>query len=110
MTAPLRRKLRDCRKIGGVSARGHSVRLFWVGWRVAWIIRLVKIGTEGEGACTDVMQINRPDDLGDIADLGLTLAKRSGCWPTSNRRWSPRKPGTTPLDARIAHAAAAFAG
>jgi hypothetical protein len=65
----------DCRKIGGVSARGHFARLFWVGWRVAWIIRLVKIGTEGEGSCTDVMEINRPDDLGDLADLGLTLAE-----------------------------------
>ena len=66
---------RDCRKIGGVSAREHVARLFWVGWRVAWIVRLVKIGTEGEGSCTDVMEINRPDDLGDIADLGLTLAE-----------------------------------
>jgi hypothetical protein len=65
----------DCRKIGGVSATGHFTRLFWVGWRVAWIVRLVKIGTEGEGPCTDVMEINRPDDLGDIADLGLTLAE-----------------------------------
>jgi hypothetical protein len=36
---------------------------------------LVKIGTEGEGSCTDVMEINRPDDLGDLADLGLTLAE-----------------------------------
>ena len=42
---------------------------------MAWIVRLVKIGTEGEGSCTDVMEINRPDDLGDIADLGLTLAE-----------------------------------
>jgi hypothetical protein len=72
---PAGRYLRDCRKIGGVSATGHFTRLFWVGWRVAWIVRLVKIGTEGEGPCTDVMEINRPDDLGDIADLGLTLAE-----------------------------------
>ena len=42
---------------------------------MAWILRLVKIGTEGDGHCTDVMEINRPDDLGDIADLGLTLAE-----------------------------------
>jgi hypothetical protein len=40
---------------------------------VAWIIRLVKIGAEGEGRTVDVMEINRPDDLGNIADLGLTL-------------------------------------
>jgi transposase len=39
---------------------------------------LVKIGAEGEGRALDVMEINRPDDLGDIADLGMRLeeAKR----------------------------------
>jgi hypothetical protein len=41
---------------------------------VAWIVRVVKSGAEGEGQCTDVMEIVRPADLGDIADLGLTLA------------------------------------
>ena len=44
------------------------------GGRVAWILRLVKTGAEGEGHCTDVMEIIRPADLSDIADLGLTLA------------------------------------
>ncbi len=39
------------------------------------MLRLVKTGAEGEGACTDVMEIDRPDDLGDIANLGLTLAE-----------------------------------
>jgi len=39
------------------------------------MLRLVKIGVEGEGPCTDVRQVNRPDDLHDIADLGLTLAE-----------------------------------
>jgi hypothetical protein len=42
---------------------------------VAWIVRLVQIGAEGEGQATDVIEIDRPDDLGDIADLGLTLAE-----------------------------------
>jgi hypothetical protein len=42
---------------------------------VAWMLRLVKIGVEGEGPCTDIMEISRPDDLRDIADLGLTLAE-----------------------------------
>jgi hypothetical protein len=41
---------------------------------VAWIVRVVKIGAEGEGQCTDVMEIIRPGDLSDIADLGLALA------------------------------------
>ena len=43
--------------------------------RVAWILRLVKIGADGENQSADVMTINRPDDLGDIATLGLTLAE-----------------------------------
>ena len=43
--------------------------------RVAWILRLVKIGADGENQSADVMTINRPDDLGDIATPGLTLAE-----------------------------------
>jgi len=35
------------------------------------MLRLVKIGVEGEGPCTDIMEIRRPDDLVDIANLGL---------------------------------------
>jgi hypothetical protein len=44
---------------------------------VSWILRLVKTGAEGEreGEATDVMEINRPDDLRDIATLGLTLSE-----------------------------------
>jgi len=36
---------------------------------------VVKTGAEGEEACTDVVRINRPDDLRAIANLGLTLAE-----------------------------------
>jgi len=39
------------------------------------MVRLVKIGAEGEGPCADIMEIRRPDDLVDIANLGLTLAE-----------------------------------
>ncbi len=39
------------------------------------MLRLVKIGVEGEGPCTDIMEITRPDDLVDIANLGLTLSE-----------------------------------
>ena len=42
---------------------------------MAWVLRLVEIGAEGERLCADVMEISRPDSLIDIADLGLTLAK-----------------------------------
>jgi hypothetical protein len=40
-----------------------------------WALRLVETGVEGEARCTDIMEIIRPDDLEDIADLGLTLAE-----------------------------------
>ena len=42
---------------------------------MAWIVRLVSIGAEGEEHSTDVLQIARPDDLADLASLGLTLAE-----------------------------------
>jgi hypothetical protein len=40
---------------------------------VAWIVRLVQIGADGEEPFADVMTIDRPDDLDDIANLGLTV-------------------------------------
>jgi hypothetical protein len=40
---------------------------------VAWVLRLVEIGAEGEGRCVDLMEISRPDTLADLASLGLTL-------------------------------------
>jgi hypothetical protein len=42
---------------------------------VAWIVRVVKAGAEGEKQSIDVVTINRPDDLVEIAHLGLTLAE-----------------------------------
>ncbi len=39
------------------------------------MLRLMEIGVEGEGPCTDILEINRPDDLVDIANLGLTLSE-----------------------------------
>ena len=39
------------------------------------MLRLVETGAEGEGPCTDVMEIHRSGDLADIASLGLTLAE-----------------------------------
>jgi hypothetical protein len=66
----------DCRKIWGARAKGAFSRfVLTLGERVAWIVRLVKIGAEADGQALDVMEINRPDDLADIADLGLTLSE-----------------------------------
>jgi hypothetical protein len=42
---------------------------------VAWIVKLVSVGAAGEEHSTEVMQITRPDDLTDLASLGLTLAE-----------------------------------
>jgi hypothetical protein len=40
---------------------------------MAWVLRLVETGADGEGRSIDVLEISRPDTLHDIADLGLTL-------------------------------------
>jgi hypothetical protein len=42
---------------------------------VIWILSLVKTGAAGEVHAKDVMRIDRPDDLGDIANLGLPLSE-----------------------------------
>jgi hypothetical protein len=52
----------------------HLFSELWDG-RVAWIVRVVKTGAEGEGPRTDVMEINWPDSLDNIADLDVTLVK-----------------------------------
>src|SRR3954452_8791683 len=42
---------------------------------VAWIVKLVSIGAAGAERSTEVMRIARPDDLTDLATLGLTMAE-----------------------------------
>lgn len=42
---------------------------------MAWIVRLVQIGADGEERRADVVNVDRSDDLTDIANLGLTLAE-----------------------------------
>ena len=42
---------------------------------MAWIVRLVSIGAEGEEHSTDVMRIAKPDTLSDLGTLGLSLAE-----------------------------------
>src|SRR5215208_6098489 len=66
----------DRREIGGGTAvRYFRTRSLTEGGCVAWVLRLVEIGAEGEGRCADVVEISRPDGLVDIADLGLSLAE-----------------------------------
>jgi hypothetical protein len=40
---------------------------------VEWILKSAVAG--GEGPCADIMEISKPNDLGDIANLGLTLTE-----------------------------------
>ena len=42
---------------------------------MGWVLRLVETGVEGSSRSVDVMVIDRPGDLDDIAALGLTLAQ-----------------------------------
>src|SRR3954467_1626741 len=60
---------------GGDGGRVFRARSLTEGGCVAWVLRLVEIGAEGEGSCADVVEISRPDGRVDIADLGLTLAE-----------------------------------
>ena len=39
------------------------------------VLRLVEIGLGGQSRSSDVMATNRPDDLGDLANSGLTPAE-----------------------------------
>ena len=39
------------------------------------MLRLVGTGIDGQSRSFEVMAISRPDGLGDIANLGLTLAE-----------------------------------
>jgi hypothetical protein len=41
---------------------------------MGWVLRLVATGIEGSVQSIDVLEIIRPGDLGDFADLGLTMA------------------------------------
>jgi hypothetical protein len=42
--------------------------------RMDWMLRLVGMGIDGQSQSFDVMAISRPDGLGDIVNLGMTLS------------------------------------
>jgi hypothetical protein len=42
---------------------------------MGWVLRLVETGVDGSSRSVDVLVIDRPGDLDDIAALGLTLAQ-----------------------------------
>src|ERR1700722_2131809 len=43
--------------------------------RMEWTLRLVGTGIDGQSRSCEVMAITRPDGLGDIANLGMTLSE-----------------------------------
>src|SRR4051812_42944097 len=45
---------------------------------MGWILRLVETGVEGPLGSVDVLEIDRPGNLDDLADLGLRLAPEPG--------------------------------
>src|SRR5271170_7421472 len=40
-----------------------------------WVVQLVETGGDAQSWSADLMEICRPEGLGEIADLGLTLAE-----------------------------------
>jgi hypothetical protein len=60
-----------------------------------WTLRLVGTGMDGQYRSVDVMQISRPDGLGDVANLGLTLAEAKRLLAKFSRRSSPHRSATT---------------
>ena len=40
---------------------------------MGWVLQLVETGVDGRTRSVEVLEISRPNDLGDIANLGLTL-------------------------------------
>ena len=40
---------------------------------MGWVLRLIENGADGQARGLDVMEISRPENLRDVADLGLTL-------------------------------------
>jgi hypothetical protein len=45
------------------------------GMEIGWIVRLVKTDGNVRSLGSDVLEIDRPDDVGDVAQVGLTLAE-----------------------------------
>ena len=42
---------------------------------MGWVLRLFETGADGQSRSFDVIELSRPEGLGDIASLGLTLAE-----------------------------------
>jgi hypothetical protein len=69
---------------------------------------LVKTGAGGDSQNKDVTEINKPDDLSDIADLGLSLDEAKPLLAGSNGTSSPLRPEQTLSGDRSVVALAVF--
>ena len=62
-----------------------------------WVVRLVETGADAGSQSSDLMEISRPEGLGEIADLGLNLPEakqlltkrtESGRCESSRSKWA----------------------
>jgi hypothetical protein len=88
-------------------AHGQNQASHWLDWR-SRLIGLAAAG--GEGPCVDIMEISKPDDLGDIANLGLTLAEAKQLLARVQCEISTAQARDTRSGGRFALAAKMFVG
>jgi hypothetical protein len=70
----------------------------------------VKTGAEGAGPSIDAIEIDEPDDLGDIAHLGLSLAEAKLLLAGVQRQIVAAQARSYVIRRRIVDAAGVFAG
>jgi hypothetical protein len=75
---------------------------------VEWILKLAAAGDERP--CVDIMEISKPDDLGDIANLGLTLTEAKQLLTRVQREISAAPAREHAVRRRVCPAAMGFAG
>ena len=75
---------------------------------MGWILKLAAAGDEGP--CVDIMEIGKPDDLGDIANLGLTLTEAKQLLARVQREISAAQAREQAVRRPVCPAAMGFAG
>ena len=75
-----------------------------------WVLRLITTGDDARCLSTDLIEICRPEGLGDIANLGLTLPEAKQLLASVQRAFNERslrrKPTATGCSGRAARPAA----
>lgn len=78
------------------------------GLRMRWVLRLVETKGEGQSQCTDVMEIVRLDDLGNIVDVGLSLAEAKELQARVQQKVAAAQTAGMPFSGRIGGLAADY--